>query len=156
MAILVDCISHRLETMFKLHQLLAADTIEIGDLPLCKVLLMNNAHLPWVVLVPRRADIRELYELSTADQIQAHRESILISKLLMNLFEGDKLNTGVIGNIVPQLHLHHVVRYESDPCWPKPVWGNLPLQPYSDEERRLVCSNLKDALQHRIGGFRPH
>ena len=142
--------------MFRLHPQLVADTIEIGDLPLCKVLLMNNAHVPWLILVPRRDNIRELYELNNKDRQQTHLESIMISKLIMNIFDGDKLNTGAIGNIVPQLHLHHIVRYENDPCWPNPVWGNLPPQPYTDEERRLVCENISFNLQHRISSFQPH
>jgi len=117
---------------------------------------MNNAHLPWVILVPRIDNIREVFQLSSTDQTQVHRESMLISKLIMNLFDGDKLNTGAIGNLVPQLHLHHVVRYENDPCWPKPVWGNLPAHPYATEERKLVCQTISDALEKRIGGFQAH
>jgi len=116
---------------------------------------MNNAHAPWVVLVPRRANIREVYQLKQADQTQCHLESVSIAKMMMELFEGDKLNTGAIGNLVPQLHLHHVVRYENDPCWPKPVWGNLPLQPYSNEERKLVCRELTDEIKSRLNAFRP-
>ena len=139
--------------MFKLDPLLAADTIELGDLPLCKVLLMNNAHVPWLVLVPRINNVREIYELDAENQILAHQESLLISKLIMDMFEGEKLNTGAIGNIVAQLHLHFVVRYQNDVCWPKPVWGNMPLQPYSTEEQELVCEKLIGALSNKLAGF---
>ena len=141
--------------MFKLHPTLAADTLEVCELTLCKVLLMNNAHVPWVILVPQREGIRELYELNKLDQRQANTESALVSEAMMTLFKGDKLNTGAIGNIVPQLHLHHVVRYTNDLCWPKPVWGNLPEQAYTIDQQQIIRQNLNDTLQHQVDKLEP-
>ncbi len=132
--------------MFKLHPQLAADTLEVISLSLSKVLLMNNATLPWVILVPQREGIREWYELEPRDQRELHAESMRLSAGLMREFNGDKLNTGALGNLVPQLHLHHVVRYESDPVWPSPVWGKLEAQPYTQEQ----AQSRLDQIRHLI------
>ena len=133
-------------TEFTLHPRLAADTIEIGDLPVCKVLLMNDQQFPWLILVPRRASITELYQLESNDLLKTQEESLLISQLIMQHFNGEKLNTGAIGNLVPQLHLHHIVRFHSDPIWPKPVWGNIEGSPYNAAQ----IKDLKNDLQHLI------
>ena len=133
-------------TEFTLHPRLAADTIEIGDLPICKVLLMNDQQFPWLILVPRRASITELYQLESNDLLKTQEESLLISQLIMQYFNGEKLNTGAIGNLVPQLHLHHIVRFHSDPIWPKPVWGNIEALPYNAAQ----IKSLKNDLQHLI------
>lgn len=117
--------------MFKLHSQLNADTITLGSLKLSQVLLMNNASLPWVILVPRKENVSEWHALSKEDQLQLHHESMLISELLMQEFKGDKMNIGALGNLVPQLHVHHIVRYKNDPAWPQPVWGNLQSNSYS-------------------------
>lgn len=142
--------------MFKLHPTLASDTLEVCELTLCKVLLMNNAHAPWVILVPQRDDINELYELTEQDQRQLNLESVLVSKIIMTLFDGDKLNIATIGNIVPQFHLHHVVRYKNDLAWPKPVWGNLPIQAYTADEQRIICKKLNTALRTQTTGLKSH
>ncbi len=120
--------------MFELHPQLAKDCIVIGDLPLCRVLLMNNSALPWFILVPCREALREIFELTDADQQQFLRESSAFAKAIAEAFAADKLNIAAIGNVVPQLHIHHVVRYKGDPAWPAPVWGNLPPSPYTEEE----------------------
>ena len=132
--------------MFALHPQLAADTFEIGDFPLSKVLLMNNAHLTWVILVPKRANIREWHELSKQDQLQLHAESIALGEALMDEFDGTKLNTGALGNIVPQMHLHHIVRFESDPAWPAPVWGNIANTPYQIDAAKEQIERIKNRL----------
>lgn len=116
---------------FELHSRLAADTHPVCELPLCRVLLMNDAQYPWFILVPRRAGVREVYQLSDADQAQLWRESAALSRAAMRAFAGEKLNLAALGNVVAQLHLHHVVRYARDPAWPAPVWGRLPPQPYA-------------------------
>jgi len=133
-------------TEFILHPILEKDTITLGDLELCRVLLMNEQQVPWVILVPRRNEISELYQLDEDEQDQALRESILISEIIMHHFNGDKLNTAALGNMVPQLHLHHVVRFKNDPAWPKPVWGNIKPQPYSKKD----CLKISKTLQHLI------
>lgn len=131
---------------FKLHPRLAADTATVGDLPLCRLLLMNDAQYPWFILVPRRENAREIYLLEEPDQQQLLRESSLLSRALMDAFSGEKLNVAALGNMVPQLHLHYIVRYAGDPAWPGPVWGRHPPRPYADAERAERLDALRAAL----------
>lgn len=133
--------------MFNLHPRLAADTMLVVELPLSTVLLMNDSQYPWLILVPRREDIREIYQLSEADQVQLLRESSTVAQAMMKLYRGDKMNIGALGNMVPQLHLHHIVRYEGDPTWPGPVWGAQPAQPYADEAAAVRLAELRQVLQ---------
>ena len=128
-------------TEFELHPQLAADCHRVGDLPLSHVLLLNDRRYPWAILVPRRVEVREIYELSLADRSQVLDESCRVGEFLMNAFGGDKLNIGALGNMVPQLHIHHVVRHVDDPAWPGPVWGHSPAEPYREAElaERLTC-----------------
>lgn len=132
---------------FKLHTQLAADTIEVIEWPLSSVLLMNNATLPWLILVPRRLGIRECYELNQADQAQLSKESSLLAQALMQEFDGDKMNIAALGNMVPQLHIHHIVRFQYDPVWPQPVWGNLPAKTYSADKRKRMLERLTAMLK---------
>ena len=129
-------------TLFTLHPQLAKDGIELADFPLCKLLLCNDSAYPWFILVPKVADISEIYQLDWQQQQQLLNESSLLSELLMQVFSGDKMNVAALGNVVEQLHLHHVVRYKADAQWPKPIWGQQALTPYSDEE----LTALKDKL----------
>lgn len=119
--------------MTELHPRLAADCIRLGRFPLSHLLLMNDASYPWFVLVPDRDDVREIYQLNNTDRAQLLDESCRLSRFLMNAFKGDKLNIAAIGNLVPQLHLHHVVRFESDRAWPMPVWGKFPAVAYTED-----------------------
>jgi diadenosine tetraphosphate (Ap4A) HIT family hydrolase len=131
---------------FQLHERLAADTIDLGRSKLCEVRLMNDRTWPWILLVPALADIREVYELSETQQQRLMIESSTLSRTMMALFSGDKMNVAALGNMVPQLHLHHIVRFVGDPAWPGPVWGKQPPEPYSDKEiadiRRLLAPVL--------------
>lgn len=131
---------------FALHPRLAADCFVAGDLPLCRLLLMNDAQYPWFILVPRRDNIREIYQLAEADQQALLRESVSLSRALMEVFKGEKLNVAALGNVVPQLHLHHIVRYQSDAAWPAPVFGKLPPKPYADGERAERLASLVSRL----------
>lgn len=129
--------------MFELHPQLAADCHVVGRFPLCELLLLKDANYPWFILVPARPDIREIHQLSEADQQQLLRESVLLGRTMEAVFAPDKLNVAALGNMVPQLHLHHVARYENDPAWPAPVWGRVPAKPYdatglANTEHRLV------------------
>ena len=136
--------------MFELHPRLARDTFVIGDFPLSRLLLMNDASYPWFILVPRRADIVEIFELRHDDQLQLLKESSQLSMVLSRVFEADKLNIAALGNMVPQLHIHHIVRYRSDQAWPQPVWGRFPAQPYSKRALQETCANLIEQLQDII------
>lgn len=106
----------------------------MGELPLSTLLLLNDSRYPWFVLVPRRENITEIYQLSEADQQKLLQESSRLGRLMMEGFNGDKLNIGALGNLVPQLHLHHIVRFKGDEAWPGPVWGVGMATPYGEDE----------------------
>ena len=117
---------------FELHPRLAADTVVIGDLPLCRVLRMNDARFDWLILVPRRADIVEAYELPETEQAALWAEATQTGKALMAHANGDKLNIAALGNQVPQLHIHVIARKRGDAAWPGPVWGVGKAEPLAD------------------------
>jgi diadenosine tetraphosphate (Ap4A) HIT family hydrolase len=125
---------------------LARDTVLIGDLALCRVLLMNDSNFPWLILVPRRLRIFELIDLDRSEQVQLMAEIASTSEALRALAPCDKLNIATIGNVVSQLHVHIVARRRSDRAWPKPVWGLLPAQPYDPFDRDRLVAALQRAL----------
>lgn len=134
------------EADFSLHPQLAQDTHCVTDLPLCRVLLMNESRYPWFILVPRRAGIREIHELELADRQQLWQESDQVSRALMALFQPDKLNLAALGNMVPQLHLHHIARFQTDAAWPAPVWGKFAPEPYPPEMVASLCRKMTQKL----------
>jgi diadenosine tetraphosphate (Ap4A) HIT family hydrolase len=126
---------------WSLHPQLGADTSQIGDLSLARVLLMNDANYPWLVLVPRRSDVVEIIDLDDEDQEILTREIGLLARVLKDVTQCDKLNIAAIGNIVPQLHVHVVARHRGDAAWPRPVWGAGPPRPYETPQRdRLIAA----------------
>jgi len=131
---------------FRLHERLAADTFLLGRTRLCEVRLMNEKTWPWVILVPAVPGIREIYELSEAQQQRLMTESSALSRAMKEAFNGDKMNVAALGNMVPQLHVHHIVRFEGDPAWPGPVWGAQPPVPYTDDEFERVKEALEPVL----------
>jgi len=133
--------------MFVLHQQLEKDCVLVGSFPLCQLLLMKDAQYPWFILVPQRNNMSEIYQLSDEDQQQLNRESIYLSKILMATYKGDKLNIAALGNVVPQLHIHHVVRYKDDISWPAPIWGKHPAKPYADVELKERLDELRSKLK---------
>jgi len=133
-------------TDFCLHPRLEADSLLVGDAALSRVLLFDDRRYPWVILVPRVSGLREIYELPTADRNQLLEESCRVGRWLMREFAADKLNVAAIGNLVPQLHLHHVARYRDDPAWPGPVWGHSPAERYAESEAASRISALRDGL----------
>lgn len=133
---------------FCLHPRLEADTISLGRTSLCDIRLMNDCTWPWVLLVPMRLDIREIYQLPVAEQQQLLAESSLLGEGMMEAFGGDKLNVAALGNQVPQLHMHHIVRREGDAGWPGPVWGLQPPEPYTNEELVRCRDLLGPVLAH--------
>lgn len=136
---------------FELHPRLAADSILVGRLPLSLLLLFNDARYPWFILVPRRQDITEIYQLSETDQQQLWRESAILARSLLQSFHADKINIGALGNLVPQLHIHHIARFTSDPAWPGPVWGHSDPVPYEKlsitERVGMACDWFGEQLQ---------
>lgn len=132
--------------MFELHADLRRDCFAIGKFPLCHLLAMNDANFPWFILVPERTGVREIYQLGAADQQQLMHESSYLAHQLALEFKADKMNIAALGNITPQLHLHHIVRYRGDPAWPKPVWGQRPATPYTATQRSGLTARLKGCL----------
>nr|WP_204796341.1 HIT domain-containing protein [Oceanisphaera litoralis] len=117
-----------------MHPQLAADTIILGELPLSLVLLARDGQYPWLILVPKRAGIREIHWLNEEEQQQLMRESCAVAALMETELAADKINVAALGNMVPQLHLHHVARFTGDAAWPGPIWGKHPAQAYEDPE----------------------
>ena len=131
---------------FQLHPRLQADTFFVTDLPLSRILLMNDARYHWLILVPRLEDARELHQLPESVQLQLCKESAQVAKLIEQLFIPDKMNVAVLGNIVPQLHVHHIARFKDDPAWPGPVWGHSPAQAYTEKQVEEHLKMLRQAL----------
>jgi len=129
--------------MFELHPQLDKDCLVLGDFPLCKLLLSNDSHYPWFILVPRREQITEVFELDEQDHLQLHRESLHLSRVLHDVFRADKLNVAALGNMVSQLHVHHIVRYREDAAWPAPVWGKFSATAYEPAEVLKLLEPLR-------------
>lgn len=128
--------------MIKLHPQLEKDCIVIGEFTLCSLLLLNDANYPWFILVPNRENITELHQLPVKDQQQLTAESMYFSRCLQQVFQPDKLNIAALGNVVPQLHLHHIARFTSDVSWPSPVWGAVSAIPYQDQQIETIKKQL--------------
>ena len=131
---------------FALHPQLAQDTTPVGDLALARVLLMNDANYPWLILVPRRDGASEIVDLTDDEQAQLTRDIALASRALKAGTGCDKLNVAAIGNVVPQLHVHVVARRRDDAAWPKPVWGAVLPMPYAPAARDALIARLHDAF----------
>jgi len=132
--------------MFQLHDRLTADTLLVGDFPLCLLLLSKDANYPWTILVPKREGIQEIYQLNNIDRKQLLHESCVLAEAMQTLFSPDKLNIATIGNKVPQLHMHHVARTTEDAAWPRPVWGAVPAISYSEDKSRAIQTSLQAQL----------
>lgn len=132
--------------MYLLHPTLAADSIHLGQLTLCDVLLANNKTYPWLILVPKRHDIKEIYELSLEDQQQLIEESSIVAKKLAQHYQADKINIAAFGNQVPQLHMHIMVRFKTDPAWPNPIWLNMQPVNYNNDEQAVLAETLRQLL----------
>lgn len=132
--------------MFSLHPQLCKDCIVVGNFPLSMVLLVNDANYPWLILVPRREDIREAFELSEADQQQLAKESNQLAAFMASHFNADKMNVAALGNQVPQLHIHHIARYRTDSAWPGPVWGVKAATAYTPIQQQQLLEQLKTVL----------
>ncbi len=129
---------------FTLHPDLQRDGIFVGSFDLCQVLLINDAHYPWFVLVPQRPNIRETIDLTASDYAQLWSESRVFSQGIMTAFNGEKLNVASLGNMTPQLHIHHIVRFKADAAWPGPIWGKHRLEPYANDAIDGIRAKLND------------
>lgn len=134
------------ELKFELHPQLAKDTHKVASLPLCELLLSKDSNYPWFILVPRIANISEAYQLDWQQQQQLTNESSLVGELLMQEYNGDKLNVAALGNMVPQLHIHHIVRFKDDAAWPNPIWGHVPATEYQADKVEQVINSIADKI----------
>ncbi|UZE50264.1 HIT domain-containing protein [Rhodopseudomonas sp. P2A-2r] len=128
---------------WSLHPQLQKDTIDIGDLPLCRVLVIKDANYPWLLLVPRRADAVEIIDLDEVAQAQLMTEITRVARAVKEITKCDKLNIAALGNAVPQLHVHIIGRRTSDAAWPRPVWGVVPPLAHDAAEVQSFISELR-------------
>lgn len=131
---------------YALHPQLAADTHPLATMELCELRLMDDGNYPWLVLVPRVAGARELYDLSQPQRHLLGDEIERTERLLQDAFQPYKLNVAALGNLVPQLHVHVIARFEDDPAWPAPVWGRVAARPYPPEDLVERIRLLRDTL----------
>ncbi|CAM3587915.1 HIT family protein [Vibrio aquimaris] len=131
---------------FELHPQLVQDTDVIGHFPLSIALLHKDQAVPWVILVPKRENARELHHLPIQDQQQFLLESQTVSQALEATFQPDKLNLGALGNMVPQLHIHHIARYKTDVAWPGPIWGNTEGKMRCESEQKAMLAKIQNVL----------
>lgn len=131
---------------FVLDPQLDNDTHEIGRMGLSRVLLVDDARFPWVILVPERAGVAELIDLAPADRAQLWDEIALTSETLKAMYSPDKLNVAALGNMVRQLHVHVIARFASDPAWPKPVWGSGQPIYYEPHQMGIISGRLAKAM----------
>ncbi|MGB0905908.1 MAG: HIT domain-containing protein [Maricaulaceae bacterium] len=129
---------------FELHPDLLRDGLHMGDFSLCHLRLINDANYPWFVLIPKRDGISDTIDLTPEDHAAMWEESRIFSQAIMAVFKGEKLNVAALGNMTPQLHLHHIVRYKADAAWPGPIWGKLPLKPYELTEVAKIHKALTE------------
>nr|WP_156311209.1 HIT domain-containing protein [Pseudomonas sp. TDA1] len=122
---------------------LQQDCLVLGDFPLCRLLLSKDANYPWFILVPRRAGVSEVFDLSQEDQAQLFKETTDLAQALKGEFKADKMNVATLGNVVSQLHMHVIVRRHGDVAWPAPVWGRVPAGEYAPGQ--------VDAIRQRLG-----
>jgi len=131
---------------FTLDPQLARDTMPVGDLPLCRVLLINDANYRWLLLVPRRRGVSEIIDLDAPARAQLMTEIASVSRVLKELSGCDKLNVAALGNVVEQLHVHIIARSRGDAAWPKPVWGAAPAKAYEKAQIDRMIDALRQAL----------
>ena len=133
--------------MIKLHPQLEKDCTVLGEFTLCSLLLVNDANYPWFILLPNRENITEIHQLSASDQQQLLSESMFFCHCLEDIYQPDKLNIAALGNVVPQLHIHHVVRTERDAAWPNPVWGAVPPKAFRPDDLKSRVAIITKALE---------
>ena len=132
--------------IFSLHPQLEKDCFFIEDWPVCRLVLMDDGRFPWFILVPRITGARELVDLPEAEQMRVLNEINWLSKAIQKTLKPHKLNIAALGNMVPQLHIHVIARFEEDDAWPKPVWGEGRAIPYSKEKKAELIQQIKQAF----------
>ena len=131
---------------FQLDPRLAADTVFVTDLALCRVLLSRDGNYPWTILVPMRPGAVEIVDLDRDDRLALMDEIAMVSAALRDATRCHKLNVGALGNVVAQLHVHVIARFEGDLAWPGPIWGRHPAAPWDTTKRDAMVETLRAAL----------
>ena len=131
---------------FTLDPQLEGDSLPLAELELCTVRLMNDTTYPWLLMVPKYDGLVELIDLSRQDQHRLMDEIRQVSGALQAVTSCDKLNVATLGNMVRQLHIHVIARFEGDAAWPGPIWGKVPTQPYSGEKAGYMVEKLQIGL----------
>lgn len=132
---------------YALDERLANDSQSILHLDLCDLRIARDSRWPWLILVPRRPDVSEVFDLSPSDQMWLAQEQTRVAVALKQVTAADKINIAAIGNVVRQLHVHVVARFENDENWPRPIWGHGTPIPHSDESLTLMATKLRGLLQ---------
>ncbi|HEX6957795.1 MAG TPA: HIT family protein [Ferrovibrio sp.] len=136
--------------MFQLHDQLRRDTLAVCRMKLCLVQLMNDAQYPWLILIPAADNLTEIADLSEKQRKLLINEIAQAERVLQHIYKPYKLNVGALGNMVPQLHIHVIARFQEDPAWPAPVWGRLPPRPYEEAALRATIAKLQNAFIARV------
>lgn len=134
--------------MFEMDTRLQQDALVLGDFPLCRLLLSKDANYPWFILVPKRAGVSEVFDLSQEDQAQLFKETTDLAQALRGEFKADKMNIATLGNVVSQLHMHVIVRRHGDAAWPAPVWGKVPAVEYAPGQVDAIRERLRTLLDN--------
>ncbi len=132
--------------MFELHPQLENDTHTVGAFQLSRLLISKDANYPWFILVPQVEDVMEIHHLSEEQRLQLLKESCMLSEAMVDAFSPNKMNVAALGNVVPQLHVHHIARFHNDPAWPKPIWGVVRAADYSAESLRARIDAVVELL----------
>ncbi|WED43600.1 HIT domain-containing protein [Legionella cardiaca] len=135
---------------FKVDSRIERSSFWLKDWPLSSLYLKNEANFPWIILVPRENDVQEICQLPEKDRDQLMKEISLLSQRMKDFFKPYKLNIGALGNIVPQLHVHVVARFQDDKLWPHSIWQpDISTLAYSSEYAAKLVSDLKKVLEYR-------
>ena len=136
-----------MDSNWSLHPQLKRDTVNLGDLPLSRVLVNDDANYPWLILVPRRPNLVEVIDLDEGAQAQLMREITRVARALREITTSHKLNIAALGNVVPQLHVHVIARFQHDAAWPNPVWNVAPRRAYAQQELKAFTGQLREQLR---------
>lgn len=134
-------------SQFTLDPQLEGDSLPLIELDLCTVRLMKDANYPWILMVPKQNGLAELIDLSVEDQHKLTDEIRIVSTALQGITKCDKLNVAALGNMVRQLHIHIVARFEGDAAWPGPIWGKVPMKPHNEVESAKLIEAVQRAVQ---------
>lgn len=131
---------------FELDPRIAEATLPVGDLLISRVLLQNDSRFPWLILVPRRPGLTEILDFAAPERAILMEEIAATAQALRDVSSPHKLNVAALGNVVPQLHIHVVARFENDPAWPNPVFGHGERKPYEEAAAQAFAQAIARRL----------